>query len=51
MHLWVFEYAEGIEVQWQAGCEGYAGARGTNRTATLVDGVWRQRVELQRTEK
>jgi hypothetical protein len=51
MHLWVFEYAEGIEVQWQAGCEGYANARGTNRTATLVDGVWRQRVELQRTEK
>lgn len=51
MHVWVIEHAEGLEVEWHAGCKGYAAARGTNRAATLVDGMWRLRVELQPAEK
>lgn len=51
MHVWVIEHAAGLEVQWGAGCHGYDNARGTNRAATLVDGVWRLRVDLQRAAK
>lgn len=46
-HVFALEHTEGLEVLWRAGCAGYVDARGTSRTATLVDGVWRQRVELQ----
>jgi RNA polymerase sigma-70 factor (ECF subfamily) len=51
MHVWVIEHAAGLEVQWGAGGHGYETARGTNRAATLVDGMWRLRVELQRAAK
>jgi len=51
MNVWVIEHAAGLEVQWAAGCHGCETVRGTNRAATLVDGVWRLRVELQRAAK
>ncbi len=50
-HVFMLEHTEGLQVQWRVGCAGYAHASGTSRTATLVDGVWRQRVELQPAEK
>ncbi len=50
-HVFVLEHTEGLEVSWRAGGAGYVDVRGSNRVATLVDGVWRQRVELQRADK